>query len=148
MSMTFATDVIVSSGNSMQTNKILAPTTAGGDTYGAGSSGQVLKSNGTNAYWADASPASLVITTTNSSASDALTYDSAVTLVSGQLVFITLNKAMSGSSYATIKFGSASAINLYLTSTTQLKAAYTAGSVLAFAYINSKLVMINPPVAV
>lgn len=55
MSMTFATDVVVNNGNSVQTNKVLAPTTSGGSTYGAGSNGQVLTSNGTNAYWANAS---------------------------------------------------------------------------------------------
>lgn len=33
------------------TNKILAPTTDGGSTYGAGANGQVLKSNGTTSYW-------------------------------------------------------------------------------------------------
>ena len=55
MSMTFATDVVVSNGNSVQTNKVLAPTTSGGSTYGAGTSGQVLTSNGTGAYWANAS---------------------------------------------------------------------------------------------
>lgn len=53
--MTFATDVVVNNGNSVQTNKVLAPTTSGGSTYGAGSNGQVLMSNGTGAYWANAS---------------------------------------------------------------------------------------------
>ena len=33
------------------TNKILAPTTSGGSTYGVGTNGQVLKSNGTTVYW-------------------------------------------------------------------------------------------------
>ena len=33
-------------------NKILIPTSSGGTTYGAGTSGQVLKSNGTTVYWA------------------------------------------------------------------------------------------------
>lgn len=55
MSMTFATDVVVNNGNSVQTNKVLAPTTSGGSTYGAGSSGQVLTSNGTGTYWANPS---------------------------------------------------------------------------------------------
>lgn len=37
---------------SVQTNKFLAPTSSGGSTYGAGSNGQVLTSNGTTHYWA------------------------------------------------------------------------------------------------
>ena len=54
MSMTFATDVIIQNGQTIQTNKVLAPTSSGGSTYGAGSSGQVLTSNGTGSYWATA----------------------------------------------------------------------------------------------
>lgn len=37
---------------SIKFNKILIPTSSGGTTYGAGTSGQVLKSNGTTVYWA------------------------------------------------------------------------------------------------
>ena len=40
-------------GTFLQTPKVLAPTTSGGSTYGAGSSGQVLTSNGTTSYWGD-----------------------------------------------------------------------------------------------
>ena len=54
MSMTFDTNVVVNNGKSVQTNKVLAPTASGGSTYGAGTSGQVLTSNGTGVYWADA----------------------------------------------------------------------------------------------
>ena len=35
----------------IKTSKILAPTTSGGSTYGVGTNGQVLKSNGTTVYW-------------------------------------------------------------------------------------------------
>lgn len=38
--------------NKIQITSLHAPTTAGGTTYGAGTNGQVLKSNGTNVYWA------------------------------------------------------------------------------------------------
>ena len=51
MAMIFDTDVTVSSGKSLQANKLMAPTTDGGTTYGAGSSGNLLKSNGTNIFW-------------------------------------------------------------------------------------------------
>lgn len=55
MSMTFATNVVIDDGQSVQTNKVLAPTASGGSTYGVGTSGQVLKTNGTNVYWGDES---------------------------------------------------------------------------------------------
>lgn len=35
----------------LQTNTIWVPTSSGGTTYGAGTSGQVLRTNGTNVYW-------------------------------------------------------------------------------------------------
>ena len=37
--------------DTIQADKIKAPTTSGGTTYGVGSNGQVLKSNGTSTYW-------------------------------------------------------------------------------------------------
>ena len=54
MAMTFATDVTVDGSNTLQTKKIKLPTTSGGSTYGTGSNGQVIKSNGTTVYWANA----------------------------------------------------------------------------------------------
>jgi hypothetical protein len=92
--------------------------------------------------------APLFITTSNTSASDALTYGTATTLSTGQLVFVTLNKAMAGSANATLKFGSNTAINIYLTGTTQLKAKYAAGTMLGLVYNGTNLYMINPPAAV
>lgn len=37
--------------SSLEVTSILAPTTSGGTTYGVGTNGQVLKSNGTSVYW-------------------------------------------------------------------------------------------------
>ena len=42
----------ISVGGELILNKISAPTASGGTTYGNGTSGQVLKSNGTTVYWA------------------------------------------------------------------------------------------------
>ena len=39
----------------IQISKIKAPTTAGGTTYGAGSSGQVLMSDGSTTHWGNVS---------------------------------------------------------------------------------------------
>lgn len=39
-------------GDLIQARVVNAPTTAGGTTYGPGTNGQVLKSNGSSAYWA------------------------------------------------------------------------------------------------
>ena len=38
--------------NTLQVTSLHAPTASNGSTYGAGSNGQVLTSNGTNSYWA------------------------------------------------------------------------------------------------
>ena len=43
---------LISTGT-VQFNKLKIPTSSGGSTYGAGSNGQVLKSNGTTVYWAN-----------------------------------------------------------------------------------------------
>ena len=45
-----ATDTVYA--DTVQTKTIEAPTTSNGTTYGPGTNGQVLKSNGTSAYWA------------------------------------------------------------------------------------------------
>lgn len=45
-----ATDTVYA--NTVQAKVIEAPTTSNGTTYGPGTNGQVLKSNGTSAYWA------------------------------------------------------------------------------------------------
>ena len=39
--------------NTVQAKVIKAPTSSGGATYGTGSNGQILKSNGTTVYWAN-----------------------------------------------------------------------------------------------
>lgn len=57
--------------DTLQTTTIKAPTTSGGTTYGVGSNGQVLKSNGTSTYWGDDSSGSpsTTVTAVSSSAS-------------------------------------------------------------------------------
>lgn len=52
MAMTFATDVNTN-GYSLKIDKISAPTSSNGSTFGAGSAGQILRSNGTKVYWAN-----------------------------------------------------------------------------------------------
>ena len=43
---------LIVTGANLKLDKISAPTSSGGTTYGNGSNGQVLKSNGTTVYWA------------------------------------------------------------------------------------------------
>ena len=47
-----AVNLKIDNGYHIQTNKIYAPTSSNGTTYGYGRSGQVLKSNGSTVYWA------------------------------------------------------------------------------------------------
>jgi len=42
----------------IQGNTIWVPTASGGSTYGAGTAGQLLSTNGTNVYWGDVATAS------------------------------------------------------------------------------------------
>ena len=52
--------------DTVQVTKIKAPTTSGGTTYGPGTSGQVLKSNGTSIYWASDSNTDTQVTQSSS----------------------------------------------------------------------------------
>lgn len=60
MSMTFKTNLVPDANNSKELGsssagwkitKLNIPTTSGGSTYGAGTAGQALLSNGTTIYW-------------------------------------------------------------------------------------------------
>ena len=50
---TLTGNVTINAGKSIQLNTLKIPTSSGGSTYGVGSNGQVLKSNGTTVYWAE-----------------------------------------------------------------------------------------------
>lgn len=50
--------------DTLQVTTIKAPTTSGGTAYGPGTSGQVLKSNGTTTYWASDSNSDINVTQT------------------------------------------------------------------------------------
>ena len=63
-----AADLIATT--SIKTPAVYAPTTSGGSTYGLGTSGQILTSNGSGAYWADASGGSASVATVLISAND------------------------------------------------------------------------------
>lgn len=79
MAMTFATDVNTN-GYTLKANKVSAPTTSGGTTYGLGTSGNVLKSNGSSCYW-------------GTDAGSALTPSSAIAIPSSG---VSVSKNMSG----------------------------------------------------
>lgn len=92
--------------------------------------------------------APLIINTSNVYSTDALTYGTTVTLTEGQLLFVFLSKKMQGLANATLKLGNNDAINIYLTTSIPLNAAFAQGSVLGLVYHNNNLYMINPPVAI
>jgi len=92
MSMTFNTQIIaargeeVSAGQVLKLNTINAPTASGGTTYGPGTSGQVLKSNGTTIYWTSDSDNDTKVTqaaaiTTNANYPMILAYSTATSAV-------------------------------------------------------------------
>ena len=95
-----------------------------------------------------AATSNIVVTTTNVSASDALTAAAlSNSLQDGQIVFVILNAAMAGSAAATIQFGSATAIPIYRTNTETLTATYASGMILGLLYYNNKLIMLNSALA-
>ena len=80
--------------DTLQVTTIKAPTSSGGSTYGPGTSGQVLKSNGTTTYWGDDNNSSTVLqsaTTTSNfrplvfGTKDTTTISSLTDTVTGQL---------------------------------------------------------------
>ena len=85
MSMTFGTEVIISSGQQLKFNKVSAPTTSGGTTYGNGSSGQVLKSNATTVYWASLGSAAGKGVTDNTSSTAVTSSDQ--NLITGRTLY-------------------------------------------------------------
>lgn len=95
-----------------------------------------------------AMPAPLIVTTSNTSASDALTCSTSATLVEGQLVFLRLVQGSVGEENMTISFNGDTAIPIYLTYSIQMQAGFGGGSILGLFYNNGKLYMINPPVAI
>ena len=56
---TFEAKGLLTATGGLKTNKIQVPTTSGGSTYGVGSNGQVLTSNGSTSYWSSLSASSV-----------------------------------------------------------------------------------------
>ena len=77
MAMTFDTDVTVNNTRILKADTINIPITSGGSTYGAGTSGQVIKTNGTTVYWG-----------TDEGATDTKVQQSAVISSSGEFPLI------------------------------------------------------------
>lgn len=66
-------DVTISSGKMLKFNRINAPTSSGVLTYGPGTSGQVLKSNGTTVYWGDNGDSNIIDLGTTTESADSTT---------------------------------------------------------------------------
>jgi len=65
MAMTFNTDVTLNAAKVLKINTINLPTASSGTTYGPGTNGQVMKSNGTTVYWASDSNSDVNVKQTN-----------------------------------------------------------------------------------
>ena len=61
MAMTFATD-INTNGYTVKADKISAPTSTGSTTFGLGTNGNVLRTNGSTLYWSDHANAAHTLT--------------------------------------------------------------------------------------
>lgn len=63
--------------DTLQATKIEVPTTSGGTTYGVGTSGQVIKSNGTTVYWANDNNSGDVTGPSSATVNDIATFNNA-----------------------------------------------------------------------
>lgn len=91
--------------NQIQITTLKAPTEAGGSSYGVGTSGQALFTNGTSAYWGNVSTANYYHTTGSWGGTNSLTYTATANGGAGALAF-TLPTA-STSAYGVTKLSSA-----------------------------------------
>lgn len=91
--------------NQIQITTLKAPTEAGGGSYGVGTSGQALFTNGTSAYWGNVSTANYYHTTGSWGGTNNLTYTATANGGAGALAF-TLPTA-STSVYGVTKLSSA-----------------------------------------
>ena len=66
--------IVDTTGATLKLRTINAPTSSGGTTYGPGSSGQVLKSNGTTMYWANDSYSTAYLSYTQTSGTTSTSY--------------------------------------------------------------------------
>ena len=112
------------------------------------SSSTNLPTSAAVAAYACAAPIVRSASVTTSTSYDTLSPNSSIPALSdGQLVFITLTSALSGTKNVRVYVNSVYRY-LYIDSSTYLQAPYQANSVLAFVYLSNKLIMINPPVAI
>lgn len=113
----------VSAGVALQLNTLKLPTSSNGTTYGVGSSGQVLKSNGSTVYWGSDSNTTYSYpnimgcscTTAASTAAKTATLSgfSSTYLKAGATVFVRFTYAHTGSSAATLNITSSGAKTIY-----------------------------------
>lgn len=113
----------VTAGVALQLNTLKIPTSSGGTTYGVGTSGQVLKSNGSTVYWASDSnttysypnllgcSCSTAASTTAKTAS--LSGFSSTYLKTGATIFVRFTYAHTGTSAATLNVTSTGAKTIY-----------------------------------
>lgn len=114
-SLNITNDTDASNGT-LKINKINAPTSSGGITYGPGSSGQVLKSNGTSMYWASDNNTNTVrqIKVNGTSVLSTSSTTTALDFVAGSGITL----AESGGALTISSSGSGSVSNFYSTSYT------------------------------
>lgn len=104
-------NITASGTNILKLYSITAPTSSGGTTYGLGTSGQVLKSNGTSVYWANDN--NTTYTTFTRGSTD---FSPAYTLTAKDAGFIHTWWRCSSNLYASCNFGkviAVSATNLF-----------------------------------
>lgn len=101
----------VTANQTIKINKISAPTASGGTTYGNGTSGQVLKSNGSTVYWASDSNSHRAIQVGGTQILANNTTTTALNLVAGSNITLTPEKNSSGAYTGKVTIASSASIS-------------------------------------
>lgn len=126
-----ATDTIYTT--TLQAAVVKALTTDNSTTYGPGVSGQILKSNGTNAYWSSLVIPYIVGPSTDTTAGTWTGTSDAITEYVDGLTIIYV-PAVAGASTTTLNINDLGAKTCYFTNTTKLTTHFSVGTPIIFTY--------------
>lgn len=153
MAFTFDTDVTLNSGKILQTNTVKLPTESGGSTYGTGSSGQILMSNGSGVYWSGVLQDESIYYGTCST--EASTQQKAVTatnfpsaLKAGQKLCVKFTNAQTYNGQPKLKVNSLDVKSICkFGSTAAARYEWQAGQILCFMYDGTNWVIVDGALA-
>lgn len=120
-----------------QLSKLYIPTSSGSTSYGAGSSGQVLMSNGTTVYWGTVSGGSnYTLPLASSSVRGGIKIGASISSISGQ--YVDLSVALNSSEQAYVRLSKSAIVNALGFTPSSGESDAGANPVIGFSSINLK----------